>query len=152
MPATSFCASFPFADSRGIVSPSVPVRVFNEEMSSLIVDRLESALISGRITLPIAALFLDIVTPEESPPLAPAATPTTTAPGSEARVAVYAARAQRSETLYHPADADPLRHDLNGQLLKAERRGLLCIERDNGSGPQVLGWEDELIEEDDLGD
>lgn len=126
----------------------------SQQVLTTMIDRLEVAVAAGRIDLhddateesSIAittgelALLLQILFPEEWPALAPASRGVSTAPGSAARIADYAARASTGEKLYHPLDACPVRGDVDGRLVAASRLALLIVQRANGSGPKVEGW------------
>lgn len=113
----------------------------------ILVDRLEVAIQAERvelladdrpadriaITTSELALLMSILFPEEWPDLRLPSAATGTAPGSAARIAVYRQRVLRGEVIYHAGDA---RADGPG-------RGLAIALRANGSGPMVVGWEDE---------
>lgn len=143
MPVTSFSLVPNF--SAQVRRP--PVRQLGEEVCTIIAGRLERAIRSGRIDLPKAALFLAIVLCEESPELDDPDEPTDTPPGSEERIEVYAERMERGEELYHPKDADPTHLDGHGRLIDAAPRGLRIVQRGNGTGPQVVGWDDDEEED-----
>lgn len=119
---------------------------------TVLIDRLEAGVEAGRIrliaedmgepdgldfTLAEYALLLRLLFPEEylapAPKRVRAPAPTGTAPGSAARIAAYAERAGRGQALYAAGDAT---------AHKAHDRGLKIAQRRNGSGVQVVGWDD----------
>jgi hypothetical protein len=128
-------------------------RTLRPSTLTVLIDRIEAALEGDQIDLlsddaeadQIAittgelALLLTILFPEEFPPgeRRKPRKGTATAPGSEARIAEYAARRAAGLYLYAQGDA---RADGPG-------RGVVIVQRANGSGVKVVGWEDETDEE-----
>lgn len=108
----------------------------------VLLDRLERATRDGRIDLmpgtadslelclgELAVLY-EILLPEDFSARQGPDFPSATAPGSAGRVAAYAARLGRKQSLFHPTDARP---DM--------RKALKVKTRQNGSDiPLVLGW------------
>lgn len=118
--------------------------VIGSGVRSILIDRLEHAITTGRIDLmeddgetPEVAittgelgLLLVILLGEEyaAPVRAPALT--RTAPGSASRIAEYSRRVENGEVLFAQGDS---RADGIG-------RGLRIVQRANGTGPKIIGW------------
>jgi hypothetical protein len=118
------------------------------QIRTTLCDRLEAAIESGLIelcdedmpcesldfTLNEIALLMRILLPEEY--VAPERTPeaTGTAPGTAERIAAYAGRVARGESLTAKGDAT---------ATGVHARGLKIVQRTNGSGPRIVGWADE---------
>lgn len=104
------------------------------EVRELVIDRIDAAYREGLITLDCdnyAALLMAIMPDDFTIPSAPA-TATDSAPQSDDRIEVYAARVKLAVHLYHQADAQPL----------SETRGVM-VRKAGGSHPKVLGWQDD---------
>ena len=124
-----------------------PRQLIQSTVRSILIDRIEAAVRSGVIDLhddpaPTAAIaittgelarLLEILLPEEYAGPTGQGPPTATAPGSAERIAVYAARRALGQAIANPRDR---RADGAGQ-------GVRVVQRSNGSGPRVVGWEDE---------
>lgn len=119
-----------------------------------LVDRIEAAIGSGvldvmhdeqgadsvSITTAELVVLLKVLFPEEWPELLPPPEPTRTAPGSDSRLEVYAARSSRGQDLWHRLDACPVRGDVDGRLVAAGKLALAIVPRANGTAPKVIGW------------
>lgn len=155
MPASSFTPSpgfdwppAPRRRARPKKRKRKPPRVLTAQVRTVLIDRIEAAIAAGlvdlladggptpelQITTGELALLLSILFPEDYPAPRRRAVATTTAPGSEARIAAYAARVAANQSLFAPGDATAHR---------AHDRGLAITPRGNGVGVKVVGWEGE---------
>jgi hypothetical protein len=126
--------------------PDLITAAIADAWRELFVDRIEAALEAGQIQMPLETapqkvlilapyqlhLMLSVLLPELYAEPQPPADQTPTPPGSFDRAQEYQARESRGESLYHPADADPIRDD---------RRALAGGKRANGSPfARIDGW------------
>jgi hypothetical protein len=107
-------------------SPELPA-----DVQAVVLDRLEAAYVAGLIDPDRFAEVLAPVVPEECPERPAGRPASTSAAGSPARVAEYAARAAAGEPVVRASDTDAFR---------ADRRAVEIRLRENGHGHRVVGW------------
>lgn len=107
-----------------------------EDVRATIVQRLEAAWAEGLLRIDADGYrdVLQVLLPEDFHVELPTGPASQHPPGSPGRLALYADRADRRETITGPVDADARRTDRLGVKVKS---------RANGTGLRSQGWDEE---------